>query len=491
MALPQPRQSAEKSRPRARSLGFSLLLLLLPLAAYAGMASMQFRYGKLGEQVVLEFLGWYGLACAGFVAAALWVEWRGRVSLGWLWTGAVLFRLLLLLTVPTLSTDVYRYLWDGHVALNGVSPYAFPIEAPELDPLAIPLRGLANHTWMASPYLPAAQWLFAGVAFALPLRPLSFQIVAVIFDLLVALLVGRLLARAGLPRRRLLLYLWNPLVVVEVAHGAHVDVWMALLLLLGVWQWAAGPAHPASAARQSRFSTFTAAFSPALLAAATLTKLLPALLTPVLWWRWGWGQRLLFAGLTAGLLLPAGLRAGWGLSGPLDGRGLFGALRIYGDRWNFNSGLFHWLEEALQRAGVADFNGWAKRIVLLALVGLLLWVWRRARRDRHNLRASLRWLAAPLMGYALLTTTFHPWYLLVLLPFLPLLAPGADESRRGWLWLLPWLWLSGALALSYVTYSDPSDLREFEWVRRWEWLPTLALLGLAGIWARYSATPED
>ena len=91
-------------------------------------------------------------------------------------------------------------------------------------------------------------------------------------------------------------------------------------------------------------------------------------------------------------------------------------------------------------------------------------------------------LAIPLAGYLLLTATAHPWYLLALMPFLPLLTPAANEPRSIWLWPLPWLWLSGALALSYVTYFDPANLSEYEWVRRWEWLPALGLLAIALRW---------
>ncbi|NJN83076.1 MAG: hypothetical protein HC802_12865 [Caldilineaceae bacterium] len=33
---------------------------------------------------------------------------------------------------------------------------------------------------------------------------------------------------------------------------------------------------------------------------------------------------------------------------------------------------------------------------------------------------------------------------------------------------------------------DPQNLREYEWVRRVEWLPTLALLAVAFLWPRRS-----
>jgi hypothetical protein len=208
---------------------------------------------------------------------------------------------------------------------------------------------------------------------------------------------------------------------------------------------------------------------------ATLTKGLPLMLLVVLGWRWRLWQSGLY-GLTLALwLIPAGLRAGWGLSGPLDGTGLFGALRIYADRWNYNSGLFHWLEVDLLALGVAEANRLAKRIAGAAMMAALVGIWLGARRRVDN-RTALRWMALPFMAYLLLTSTVHPWYLLILLVFLPFLAPGLDEAAFRWLAVLPWLYLSWAVGLSYWTYLNLLDLREFEWVRRTEWLPTLALL---------------
>ena len=57
-----------------------------------------------------------------------------------------------------------------------------------------------------------------------------------------------------------------------------------------------------------------------------------------------------------------------------------------------------------------------------------------------------------------------------------LLKTGAvpDETGAG-----PWLYLAAAVMLSYLTYQDPANLREYVWVRRVEWWPTLGLLGLA------------
>ncbi|MEM7131213.1 MAG: hypothetical protein AAF702_33160 [Chloroflexota bacterium] len=468
---------------------------ILQLIAYVGLAAEHLIYGTLTHQMLPMTLMWVGLAFLGYILSIWQGERQEGIPPTFIWTGAILFRGLLLLTIPTLSTDVYRYLWDGYVANNGVSPYAFPIDSPQLDWLDIAIRSQANHTWMASPYLPAAQALFGTITWLLPLHPASMQVVMILVDLANGVLLGVLLVAVGIPRHRVLVYLWNPLVIIEIAQGAHVDGWMIFITLGAIYM----------ALSTVKWLSWMA---PILLALATLTKILPGFLVAVLFWRWRWLKLLLFGSVAAGFLYAAGLRAGWGLFGELeshglfgalwiilnergerellgelDGHGLFGALRIYMNQWNYNSGLFHWMEETLGPDGLMGWsealaNRGAKRIAglfLLLLLGLS-WLW--ARKFTAPLQL-MRLMAIPLGGYILLTATVHPWYLLLVLAFVPFLTPSIDESTTQWLWALPWLYLSAALFLSYLTYLDPANLREYEWIRRTEWLPTIGLLLIA------------
>jgi hypothetical protein len=456
------------------------LLSSASLLAYAALAGMDWRYGTLRAAYTPQSIVWYGVAFFAYLGLLIWAEKRG-ISKGWMWGGAILFRIVLLFTTPTLSDDVYRYQWDGYVANEGVSPYAHAINSPELDYLDIPQRAMANNAWMASPYLPAAQVVFIGVTAVFPLQPFYLQLAMVVFELSAAWILSWLLTLAVLPSKRLIIYLWNPLVIVEVAHGAHIDAWMLLLALLAVYYALiqAGKNSQQSAAAGFLFGIVRLrVLSPLFLGLATLTKILPVLLLPVLFWFWNWWQRLFYGLLVVILLLPFGLHAGWGLSGELDGTGLFGALRIYGSLWNFNSGLFHWLEVGLGKQDLNSPAAIAKVIVGLLFLLLITAVWLLAR-TRTTPRAALRLMSLPLMGYVLITPTLHPWYILILLAFLPFLTPAAGESP--WLWLLiaPWLYLSGALIFSYLTYIDPLNFGELEWVRQLEWLPVFILLVVA------------
>lgn len=394
-----------------------------------------------GPQVA-DFLAYFMIAGVAYALAVARLG-RDRLSPRAMWAFAVLFRLTLLFTSPpTLSDDVYRFIWDGRLANAGVSPYAQAVNALALDAFDAPARALVNNSGMASPYLPTAQALFAAVYRIVPDSPLAFQAVAALLDLLAAWLVVDLLGRLGLPRERALIYLWNPLVCVEFAHAAHVvDALMMALTMATLWLLVA--VWP----RVSRDGWLMWG-SALTLTAATLTKGLPALMLPLVWRRWGWPRMLVYAGLLVAVSLPFALAAGWGLTGPLDGERLFGAIRIYASYWDYNGRLYHWLEVGLSGYPTPEVPGWtpgrAARSITALVLGLVLLavVWGSWRHtverpavdpapdsppgSAANL-AMLRLAVVPPAGYLLLTTTIHPWYVTWLIPLLPFLLPGKGE----------------------------------------------------------------
>jgi alpha-1,6-mannosyltransferase len=430
---------------------------------------------------MVPFLALFWMACLSYGTAvcALLRGSDGRRTLPLVLGLAILFRVtLLFITPPTLSSDVYRYIWDGRMMNADVNPYAHPVDSPLLDRFDSPQRALVNHSWMASPYLPVAQAFFAVVYRLAPDSPLSFQVAAALLDLLTGLLVIDLLHRLGLPRTWALIYLWNPLVVVEFAHGAHLDALMICLVMAAFWLLIAAR---------------SALLSAVALAAATLTKGLPALLLPVLARWWGWRRTLAYAGLVIAACFPFALGAGWGLLGPLDGEGLFGALRIYTAYWSFYSGLYHWLEAGLSTcwtsgAAPSEAAGWApiliaRLTVLVALCLVVFVVWRRGRRCDNDL-ALLRLAVAPLAAYLLLATTVHPWYATFVIPLLPFLPPRRGEAARRRRLLVPWLYFSAVVSLTYLTYLDPVNPRESGLIRLVEYVPLYVLL----IWSARPAS---
>lgn len=483
----------------------SLLAGAVLLAASAGLA----RLPALRGVYTGSFLGTFSLAALSYLVAVLRIR-QDRLSLGWIWGIAIAGRALLLLAEPSLSDDVYRYLWDGQLLLRSVNPYSYPVNAPTLDAFATPLRALVNHAWMASPYLPAAQLYFGGITFLAPGSVKAFQIAAVILDLLTGWLLLDLLKLAGRRRQSVLLYLWHPLVMVEFAGSAHLDALMLLLVMAAFWL--------VVRARQSSHAAPWLSGSVVLLAAATLTKGIPALLAPLFFRRWKWRHFLLYGLLVLIPLLVFASGAGWGLSGSLDGTGLFGALRIYQTTWNFNSSVYHWLETALSGYRTAggvpgDAPGAgiipALRTLMATLTGLaaLAAGWLAWRAEEHTVENKcttedqiLSWLrlaTLPIGAYLLFTHTLHPWYPLLVVPFLPFFIPAESKASPKHWWAWAWLSLSLTSAFSYLTYLDLTQPRELSLTRWLEYplfygLLVIALLAAArgGCKARRQRHPE-
>jgi hypothetical protein len=459
--------------------GTALLAALIPLV---GTPMPRSAY-------ILPFLGQFTIAVLAYWIACARIG-HDRIPLVLIWFFAILFRSVLLLTSPTLSDDIYRYMWDGHLLTQGINPYSYPVDSPTLAGYSTAIRTLVNHSWMASPYLPTAQGYFTLLTALFSQSVFAFQLGAVLLDLSTAWLVMDMLVRLKLPAAGVLIYLWHPLLIIEYAQNAHIDALMVFWVVLSFWflvRGVSGSSHPDRLATGSVLS----------LAAATLTKGLPLLLVPLFTRRWGLKRLFAFGILIVVILAFFSMDAGWGLFGPLDGRGVFGAIRIYLSNWNFNGSLYHWVEvfvTGYQSPGavpqqVADPRSilFAKLItnsILLLVISITgFWIWRNDRPGKHDAitrtRTLLRLALVPLIAYIMVTTTVHPWYLAVVIPFAPfLLSSGLGDGRASrFLW--PLLYLSCMVALSYMTYFDPNEWREFNWVRNVEYVPFYALM----LWA--------
>jgi hypothetical protein len=148
---------------------------------------------------------------------------------------AVIARAALIASPLLLSSDIYRYVWDGRVQAHGINPYRY-IPA---DPALAPLRDTAiypninRRTYARTIYPPAAQVVFAIVGrisqtvIAMKLAMLAFEVIAVVCLL-------RLLTLARLPLERVLIYAWNPLVLWSFACDGHVDAIAVGLLALAL-----------------------------------------------------------------------------------------------------------------------------------------------------------------------------------------------------------------------------------------------------------------
>jgi hypothetical protein len=339
----------------------------------------------------------------------------------------LLARLALLPAAPTLSEDVYRYLWDGRTVVSGQNPFSRAPTDPTLTRLDERLFRRLNHADLPTIYPPTAQILFAAAAAVRP-DPLPWKVLLLLLEGLTLAALAALLRRRGAPIERLLLYYWNPLVIVESFGSGHLDLAAAAFLL------------PALAlADGGRRAAAGIAF-----ALAVDVKYVPALLVPY-WIRRRSFRLLLVSGAGAALLFAPFVGAG---------ASLWTSLAHYSRRWEFN-GLFYPLLKA------AGLSGDASRIVLAAaLVLVVLFVTLRARSASG---AALGTFTA----LALLSPTLYPWYLVPIAALLPL-HPDAGL-----------LLFTGLVPLSYMT------LPQYAAAGIWHlpaWVPWVEYGGLGAAW---------
>lgn len=162
----------------------------------------------------------FGGAVGAYVAAAFRLKdapGGGRI----IWGVAIAMRLVLLPAPPELSQEVHRYLWDGALQAAGTNPFGPEAVAPGAE--AQPAAGTAGMPRPSSPtpHPPLAQLAFLAVALAGG-AVAQAKLLWIGLDLATAWILGRVAYRTGRSRRLThLLYLWSPLLLVEVAWSGN------------------------------------------------------------------------------------------------------------------------------------------------------------------------------------------------------------------------------------------------------------------------------
>lgn len=255
---------------------------------------------------------------------------NSRLLIAFVLGTSCLFRAILLPSIPMHEIDIYRYLWDGAVIGEGVSPYRYPPQkvleaAKEAKPVEDPFLqrlvrmqagnaslsdslGRIHYGQYPTPYPSVSQAVFALGAGLTPQAASTYQRMAIMkalligFDLATLGVVMLLLYATQLPLGLSLIFGWCPLLLKEIANSGHLDsiaiflTTLSLLLLL----------------RSLKSKPIYAVCAAAGLALAIGAKLYPVILLPLFAACWlrqrGWKIATLGTGsaavLTVALLWP-------------------------------------------------------------------------------------------------------------------------------------------------------------------------------------------
>lgn len=336
-------------------------------------------------------LGSYSLLFAAYIILAWFAKEEEVKALTY---SSLLFRFSLLLALPNLSDDIYRFVWDGRLLAQGINPFThLPLyyadkSVPGLD---LSLFAQLNSPEYFTIYPPVAQFTFWLSALIAPNSVWASGVVMRLFNLAAEtgtlLLIPTLLKIYGLPEKNALWYALNPLIILELTGNLHHEALMIFFLVASFYLLT-----------KSRLVASAATYG-----LAVCSKLIPLIFLPLMLQKLGWKRAMMFYTLTGLVTLVCYT--------PLVSQELIDGMRssfsLYFQKFEFNASIYYLVREigfAVRGYNIIQTAG--PRLALatfLLILGLTAWgYWKK-----KPLRESMLWI---LMVYLALITTLHPWY---------------------------------------------------------------------------------
>ena len=339
-------------------------------------------------------------------------------------TFAIACRLVALFPEPFLSSDVYRYVWDGVVQHSHINPYRYVPADQALEFLREPNQDIYDNInrrdYARTIYPPVAQALFNLITLISPTVTMM-KTAMVLFEGLTLVGLLALMRQMGIAREWALLYAWFPMTIWEFAGSGHLDAMVMAFMVFALLF------------RYRRQPVWTGVF----LGLAVLTKFYPLVLFPALYQRGDWKMPATMAGLAVLFYSPY----------LTVGKMVFGFLGGYVQEEGMETGTRYFPLQWVQKLPVLHGASSGAYIVFAVCVFAVLavWAWRTGCRV-DSARDAFLW---PAFGFALalmlLFSPHYPWYVAWLLPFLVLLPNLTVMTYVGGLFYL----CTTALAVGY------------------------------------------
>ncbi|MFN4146202.1 MAG: hypothetical protein ACK4GN_10295, partial [Runella sp.] len=330
-------------------------------------------------------------------------DWNQTQTRYWVGVG-LFFRVLFLFSLPTLSDDYFRFVWDGRLLSGGINPYLYlpsqliGMPLAEEVQLTKALFERLNSPHYYSVYPPINQFFF-GVAAWLSGANLLLNVLILRAIILMAeggtlWVLPKLAAsfKITTPMNSTLIYALNPLVIVELTGNLHFEAVVLCFLLWGVWFL-----------RKNYFY-----LSALMLSLSIGAKLLPLLFLPFFWRYWGWYKGLIYSSLVGILAVLYFVPF---LSETLL-YNFWSSLDLYFQKFEFNASVYYLLREVGYWFAGYNIIGTLGPVLSLLTLLFILWLTQLRRPLLHKMLFALT-------IYFLMATTVHPWYIT------PLVALGA------------------------------------------------------------------
>jgi hypothetical protein len=391
----------------------------VPITTWFGLLSPTgYRPGHSWLAGLLLFLGIAALVLLWL--AALRVSARAAFSERHVWWLATAWSAPFLVGPPLISKDVFSYAAQGLMVRSGLDPYASGASALTVVPSdgAQGILAAVDPTWRSapSPYGPLATTL-EHLAIAISGgSPLGAVVVlrGLAVCCVVAMGIMAMHLTMGVRAQALALVVLNPLVLVHLVSGAHLEATMCALLLGALvaakrrqWAWAVCLACAAGSVKGPAFAAVLAIMAAHILAEPTRRRRLVAALR----------DAVVAAASVGGFSLLVANHFGWvaGLNTPAQGYTPFAPASLIGD-------LF---KPVVASASFDDLATGGRVSCLLAAACIVVYL-----TVTPGYRPVERSVGYGLLAIALLSPTIYPWYLLW---GALCLLPNATGRLRDWL----------------------------------------------------------
>ena len=324
----------------------------------------------------------YALLCAliqkwkhNFMRPAAWI----------FFVSGIILRLSLLASEPTGSDDIYRYIWDGKVQVNGFDPYLYAPNDPALGHLRssmLPVK--INFPNMKTLYPPFAEQVFRVTYQIGGEHVAAFKVPLFLSECATMLVFIFLLRRLKQSEALVGLYALCPLPIMQFMIDGHIDALGIPFLVLFLLFWF----------RKKKISALL------LYGFSVLAKLFPIIILPVLFGEER-KERTVYL-----LAIPLVMLAASYLPYMIAGSSPFESLMLFGSNWAFNGSVFHLVYFITN-------NNQISRIILTAV---FICVVAYLMRSKLHISGKLYYT---IFLFFLFCSTIHPWYVTWLAVFLP------------------------------------------------------------------------
>ena len=382
---------------------------------------------------MLSFCQQSDFACISLYGLSAFVSYffliAQKPTLSTIFIVGLLARALLINSFPTLSDDIFRFIWDGRITAAGHNPYSYL----PTDILDMQIHGLDNELLdkLNSPnyytiYPPVSQflfWLSSAFTNSLYTSSLILKCIFLVAELLTFIGMIKILRHLGRPCWLAAIYWLSPLIIIEGIGNLHFEIIMISCLVWSIIYL---------------FIEKKPGLGALLFALSIAAKLLPLMLLPYIAFRSAKKDMYRFFSVLCTVLFALFVPI---LLGVQVGN-FASSIDLYFQKFEFNASIYYVLRYIGQQITGYNLIHYLGPALGLITIGIIIKLARKG--QELHAYSFIHFSLLAFTAYLLLATTVHPWYLCT-----PIMLSVFVKYKYAIVW-------SALVLLTYINYSFPS-----------------------------------